>query len=519
MEAPKSEGLNIKYYLSLVSRKRWFVIIPFCLALIVGSVLAVKLPKLYEATTLILVQPQRVPEQLVRPVVDTNIENRISNLSQQILSRSNLEKVIERFKLFSSETEKNMLTEDKIESLRKRIKVEVSRTATRRDAESFSIAYRDTDPRVTMQVTNGLASFFIDENLRMREGQAIGTSDFLEAELESMRKRLEQKEQSLKEYRQRSMGELPEQLQANLNLLDRLNAQLGQMQLSLRTAQVSLAALESEDRARQSVSVSVVPQGTTPTGRESEDTMSLPQLKERLAMLQSSYTDQHPDVVRLRTRIQKMEAEPPAAASAPAAVDPPPRRTTRPETANQRALLEGNIRGLETEIVKVNHEIREIQKKVDATPKREQELITLTRDYENIKTSYNSLLNRKLEADISVNMEKKQKGEQFQVVDPARLPEKPVFPDPKKLFLITIAAGLGLGGALVFLLDMMDSSVRKLNELEESFGIAVLAGIPRIFTARDRVRHRFRQAATAVSIIISLTLTAGFAFLVFNNPL
>ena len=114
------------------------------------------------------------------------------------------------------------------------------------------------------------------------------------------------------------MGELPEQLQANLNLLDRLNAQLGQSQLSLRTAQVSLAALESEDRARQSnISVSVAAPGTTPTGRESEDAMSLPQLKERLATLRSSYTDQHPDVVRLRTRIEKMEAELASAPPAP----------------------------------------------------------------------------------------------------------------------------------------------------------------------------------------------------------
>ena len=189
----------------------------------------------------------------------------------------------------------------------------------------------------------------------------------------------------------------------------------------------------------------------------------------------------------------------------------------RPETANQRALLEGNIRGLESEIVKVNHEIREIQKKVDATPKREQELITLTRDYENIKSSYNSLLNRKLEADISVNMEKKQKGEQFQVIDPARLPERPASPDPKKLFLITIAAGLGLGGALIFLLDMTDNSVRKLNELEEDFGIAVLAAVPRIFSRRDKIRHRFRQVATATSIIVSLALTGIFALLVFNT--
>ena len=187
------------------------------------------------------------------PVVSSSdLESRISTISQQILSRSNLEKVIERFKLFSGPNQGDMLMEDKIASLRQRIKIEVSRTSSRRDAEAFSLGFRDGNPSMAMQVTNGLATFFIDENLKMREGQAIGTSDFLEAELESMRKRLEEKEQALKDYRQRNMGELPEQLQANLNLLDRLNAQLSQSQTSLRTAQVSLAALESEDRARQS---------------------------------------------------------------------------------------------------------------------------------------------------------------------------------------------------------------------------------------------------------------------------
>ena len=116
-----------------------------------------------------------------------------------------------------------------------------------------------------------------------------------------------------------------------------------------------------------------------------------------------------------------------------------------------------------------------------ATPKREQELITLTRDYENIKTSYNSLLNRKLEADISVNMEKKQKGEQFQIIDAARLPEKPVSPDPRRLFLITVAAALGLGCGLVFLLDFLDSSIRRVDELEENFGLPVLGRSPTHF--------------------------------------
>ena len=148
--------------------------------------------------------------------------------------------------------------------------------------------------------------------------------------------------------------------------------------------------------------------------------------------------------------------------------------------------------GWRAEIVRVNHEIRDIQKKVDATPKREQELITLTRDYENIKTSYNSLLNRKLEADISVNMEKKQKGEQFQIIDAARLPEKPVSPDPKRLLPDHVAAALGLGCGVVILLDILDSSIRRVDELEENFGSAGPGRSPAHFLGKDR----FRTAST-----------------------
>ena len=161
MNTAQSEGLNIGYYLSLVSRRRWFIIVPFCLAMIVGMVLAVKLPKIYEASTLILVQPQRVPEKIVTPVVDGYVESRISTLSQQIMSRSNLERVIAKFKLFSDPGSAEMLAEDKVESLRKRIKVQIGDPKARRTmADSFSIVFQDPDPQIAMKVTNGLAKLF-----------------------------------------------------------------------------------------------------------------------------------------------------------------------------------------------------------------------------------------------------------------------------------------------------------------------------------------------------------------------
>jgi polysaccharide chain length determinant protein (PEP-CTERM system associated) len=288
---------------------------------------------------------------------------------------------------------------------------------------------------------------------------------------------------------------------------------------------VSLAALDSEISIRQgAIAAMLPPPGPAATGRENEDQMSLDQLKDKLAGLRASYTDQHPDVVRLKARIDRLEKEQASAPRVPDNAGEGGGTTGRPasaqlnaETARQKTVILGSIRALEAEIARGNQEIRDHQRRIEATPRREQELLTIKRDYENIKASYSSLLNRKLEADIGVNMEKKQKGEQFQVIDVARLPEKPVSPDLPKLFMITIVAGLGLGAGLVFLLDMADTSVRHLDKLEEEIGLPVLATLPRIFQAGDRRRNRVRQTATAVSIVIALTLTAAFAVLIFNG--
>jgi uncharacterized protein involved in exopolysaccharide biosynthesis len=263
------------------------------------------------------------------------------------------------------------------------------------------------------------------------------------------------------------------------------------------------------------------PPGPAAAGRETD---SLEHLREKLAGLRSTYTDQHPDVIRLKSRIEKMEAEQPSslpagevAGESSAWIGRQAATQLNAETVRQKAMLLGAIRALEAEIARINQETREYQRRVEAAPKLEQELLAIRRDYDNIKESYSSLLNRKLEADISVNMEKKQKGEQFQVIDLARIPEKPVSPDLPKLFLLTIAAGLGLGAGLIFLLESMDTSVRRLDKLEEEIGLPVLSMVPRIFSAKDRKRHRLVTAATTVSIVFALVLTASFAILVFQG--
>ena len=195
----QQEFLKPVYIIKTIVQRRWLLIIPLMAALVVGSILAIKLPKVYEAETLILIEPQRVPTNYVQAVVSTEeVADRISTLSQQILSRTNLEKIINEFGLYAGPGSENMFMEDKVNALKKSINVEVTRN--RRETNAFSITYRGGDPEKVMNITNTLATFFIDENLKARESQAIGTSDFLETELESMRLKLEQKEKALRAF-------------------------------------------------------------------------------------------------------------------------------------------------------------------------------------------------------------------------------------------------------------------------------------------------------------------------------
>jgi uncharacterized protein involved in exopolysaccharide biosynthesis len=269
------------------------------------------------------------------------------------------------------------------------------------------------------------------------------------------------------------------------------------------------------------------PAETVTVTEESGEALSLAQMKQQLVNLQTAYTERHPDVIRMKGRIAEMEAKINSGeitATQSTNVQPSGNRTNNyagnlyNEQVQQQAELNLEIRNLKGDIAKINQEIQDYQKRVENTPKREEELLSFQRDYQNIQESYNSLLNRQLEAQIAVNMEKKQKGEQFQIVDRAQVPRNPVSPDMKKLFLITIALGLGLGGGLIFLVDYFDSSFKRSEDVEKNLGIAVLATIPRIYQTKDFRRKKIRKVMTAFSLFVTVCLLGSFAVLVFIGP-
>ena len=541
---------KIDHYLQLTIKLRWLVIIPLIFTLSAGMYMSITVPRVYEARTLILVEPQRVPTQYVQSIVDSDINSRVDTIKQQVLSRTSLENIIRQFDLFSEPEHENMFMEDKLESLRRRIAIEVTRA--RRGANAFEITFKGRHPEQVKNVVNSLANSFIDINLKVREEKAIGARNFLISQLEDMRKRLIETEDAIRTYRLEHMGELPEQLTANLKMLDRLQVKSTERFESLREAKERLRAFEQNAEERMQVLDGqmaqfnsqqsflddlMIDENDIERGVESE----IRKLESEYKYLLTKYTPNHPDVIRLGKQIAEIEikqkdeieeqqaeqdvkdfdgqiteiSELTSEDSAGILISEMERAKEKLvkeiETQRQALLLE--VKEIDQEIAQIKKDMAEYQRRVDATPKREQDLISLKRDYRNIDKSYSSLLDLKLQADRAVSIEINSKGEQFRIVDPAKLPQKPISPDVKKFLVLAVAAGLAIGGGLIFLIDFLNSSIRKPDELEDAMGIPVLTSIPRIYRRRDHVIKWANICASGVFLMITFGLLSGFSLM------
>jgi polysaccharide chain length determinant protein (PEP-CTERM system associated) len=476
-------SISPKDIVDIAIRRRWLILIPLFLTLIYGIYYSFTAPKIYEATTLVMVAPQQVPKDFVRSVVTDDAESMLGTISQQITSRTNLEQVINEFGLMPKNNP-NVLIEDVMGRMKPNIQIKVTRN--RKGSDTFSISYRGANPQKVMEITNALASNFIDTNSKIRESQASGTSTFLESELENVRERLFKMEAEIKEYRQRYMGELPEQMGSNLSVLQGLQNQLMAKEVSLRDLKSKLS--ETEDLA---------PNGAA-------DPNDIGSLRGQLSDLMMRYTENHPDVTRLKNRIKELENA--------AAVNGNTDQIPISGVSRRKSALLRDQAIIENQIANFQSQIRVYQARVEETPKREQELISLKRDYDNMNNLYSSLLKRKLESEISVSMERKQIGEQFQIIDRAQLPKRPIAPDLKKIFVMTLGVGFGLGCGLAYLLEFLDSSYRKPEKVEEDFNLPIIAAIPAIYSPKALYMKRIDMGLCSLFAFIILLLIGAFSF-------
>jgi polysaccharide chain length determinant protein (PEP-CTERM system associated) len=479
---------DINDYIEILLRRLRYVLIP-ALVIFVGALIYVQYaPKAYRATTLILVTPQKVPEEFVRATVTSKIEERLQSIGQEIMSRTRLEQVISEFKLYQEGT-RSPSPEGAVELMRKNVKVEI-----KGKEGYFTISYIGKDPKIVTSVTNKLASLFIEENLKIREQQAQGTTEFLSSELNAMRARLEQQERVVTNYKKQFMGELPEQREANLRILEQLQLQYQRIGDNLRSAQDRKLFIEKQlSDLELTISSEDSKKGKAPLiGRkESPRETELEQLRNQLSDLQTKYTEKHPDILVVKKKIAELEAEiektrlekgkGPKENGQSLSLDP-----RYSEIKNRLLVTEREIERLKDEDAKVRAQMAKYGERVEKTFAREQDIALLTRDYQNAKDTYQSLLKKSQDAQQAENLERRQKGEQFKVVDPAKIPERPFSPDIPKILLIGFVLGMGSGFALAFLREQMDHSFRDAEDLEATFGFKVLANIPKIDTKVEK---------------------------------
>lgn len=503
-------------FLRMAWRWKWLIVLPLVLVA-PGTVMVTKyLPDRYRSETLILIVPQRVPEAYVRSTVTTRLEDRLQSISQQILSRTRLERVIQDFNLYAEER-RNLIMEDVIEGMRSDINVEIVK------GDAFRVSYISNDPRSAMKVTERLASLFIEENLRDREVLAEGTNQFLSTQLEDARKRLIEHEKKLEAYRRRFSGELPSQVEPNLQVIQNTQMQVQAIVESISQdrdrrllLERSLAEATSPDSmAAPAAAVSPEP-GIAPPAVGSIQ-QQLEGATQVLKALETRLKPEHPDVVRMKRLVadlqKKVEAE---ALTAPLSdtatqadpVDPTQRR---------------KVQGLRAELEKIDRQIAQkeeeekrlrgvtgaYQGRVEASLTRESELSELMRDYETLQKTYTSLLGKKEESQMAANLERRQIGEQFKMLDPARLPERPFSPNRPLIAGMGVGAGLGIGLLLAALLEYRDTSLKTDEDVLAALGLPVLAVVPVMRTEAERQRQWRRRlwvlsvgtAATVLSVV------------------
>ena len=494
---------------ALIVKQRWIVLVPFAIGMALTPMLARFAPEKYRSEALLLVIPQQVPNEFVTPTMTQSIEDRLPAITDQILSRSRLEQIIQQLDLYADERSRQVM-EDVVQKMRR----DITTSAVGREVNSFRVSYVSDNPEKARKVTERLASLYIEQNLKDRENQADSTSQFLTTQLEEARRRLIEQEKKLEEYRKAHAGQLPSQMQSNLQAIQTASLQLQSLNESTNRAQERRLLIERQIADTQAVPVPA----TTVSSPEAPAPLTTAQLldaaRARLPLLLQRYTPDHPEVLSLQRSISELAAK--LEGETPVGVVEKPKPPVSPAEAAQQkrildlqaelAVIDYQLSSNRSEAERLQKVIADYQARIDVVPTRESELVELTRDYGTMQTAYTNLLVKREDAMLAASLERRQIGEQFKLLDTASLPERP-FNHWQRLGIISSGAiaGLLLGLLVVAALELRDSSVRSEQEAQLAFAVPVLALIPSMSSVRElKAARRKARAIDAGGAVILL---------------
>jgi polysaccharide chain length determinant protein (PEP-CTERM system associated) len=462
---------------------------------LVGGALVFMMPDHYKATTTILVDPQKVPEKYVSPTVSSDPGQRLTTITQQVLSSTRLQQIIDEQALYP-ELRGKLSREEIVELMRKDITLTVKQGSSN-GMSAFTIEYEGNDREAVANVANELAASFIEWNLKNREQQAEDTTEFLSSQLKEAKQNLEEQEKKVSTFKMAHLGEMPEQQAANLQALSQLQVQMQANADALNRLEVERTLLTRGLEPAASGS-SAKP---TPVTERARLEAQRRELKNSLTDLQRRYTANHPEVKDAADRLARLDEQ--IKALPP---DPPITADNSDNTAItvRLQLLDRESKRLSDEQKRITGQIVAYRTKVDAVPVREQQMAELNRNYSVSKEHYQSLLDKTFSAEMAADLERKQQAEHFTIVDKAQVPEKPFKPKRRLMLLGAVLASFCFSVALAYGKDMLNSSFKIERELRAVLpaNVPVLASVPRLDCSADR-RKAFRFAVLAVLFTVA----------------
>ncbi len=514
-------------YIDLLLRRKMLISFLFLLSMPLGLTAYLFTPKIYQATSLLSYEQQKINPNKMSPDVVSKIRDMVSSLTQIVTSRTNLEKLIIDLNLYP-ELRKNQPMEDVVDTMRREIKIEPSK-----QGDIFKITFSYSVAEKVAKVTNSLAAKFIEENLKYREERATETSSYTSDELLMAKETMDRKENAMRDYKLSHYNEMPEQRDGNVERLIALQKQYQDKQASIQDLERTCVLIQDQIANRKKVLESiaeikedqdVVGQPSTSIQPMSNETR-LAKARLILDQLMTRYTEKHPEVKRTRDIIAKLELEVEKEKKGGNGVDTLAvprgdtgkhssgiggRTTVDPAILQLEAQLKSilmNIENIKAEKEQEKKIISQYEQWLAVTPNREAEWSALTREYAQLKKHYDYLVSQDLEAKSMLNMEKRQKGSQFKIEDAARHPEKPIKPNFMQIMGIAVAVGLGAGLGLSLLLDFFDTGFRDPEVLEPTLGIPLLTTVPHIETEAESKRGKwmlFFQIVLLLSISIAV---------------
>jgi polysaccharide biosynthesis transport protein len=500
--------LTIVDYIALLKRRAWPMAGSFVVTLVVGVALALLIPPIYRSAGTILIESQQIPTDLVQATVTSYADERIEVIKQRVMTRENLLRIIRKYKLFA-DAGPTFTPSDQIDEMRKTIVVELVNANLRSERAgpatiAFKVSFEHRRAEIAQAVANDMVTLFLDENVKVRTQRASLTTEFLTQEAEKLKKELDGIESEIARYKQDHGTALPENVALGVAAMQRVEADLRQVERDQAAAQDELRAIEAER-----LSLPAPEPAPAPASPE------LMRARAELARLSASYTENHPDLKAARRRLDTLEQATPAEPAATASVARPAAAAALARMDARAASLRERLKVLVAQRGSLRARLGQMDVELVKSPQVERGLAALTRDYQSAQKKYQEILAKKMTAQVAESLEGDQKAERFAVLEPPAMPDKPVRPDRKKLLALSLILSMGAPVGMAAVLESLHGMVRGVGQISALLGHKPLVTIPIIPLASERAQRRklVLGAAGGAVLVTGVLLALAHFFL------